>query len=163
MPTPDDARQAAEAVAQAGAEGRRLEVRGGGSKAGYGAGDRLPVDLLDLSRLSRIVDYDPQELILTAEAGARLSEIEPLLAANGQMLAFEPPELGALIAGAPETATLGGTLAANLSGPRRLSAGAARDHFLGFEAVSGRGLAFKAGGRVAVSYTHLTLPTKRIV
>jgi glycolate oxidase FAD binding subunit len=158
MSTPDDARQAAEAVAQAGAEGRRLEVRGGGSKAGYGAGDRPPADLLDLSGLSRILDYDPQELILTAEAGARLSEIEPLLAANNQMLAFEPPELGALFGGAPGTATLGGTLAANLSGPRRLSAGAARDHFLGFEAVSGRGLGFKAGGRVVKNVTGFDLP-----
>jgi glycolate oxidase FAD binding subunit len=158
METPGDARQAAEAVAQAGAEGRRLEVRGGGSKAGYGAGPRPPADLLDLSRLSRIIDYDPQELVLTAEAGAPLLEIEPLLAAQGQMLAFEPPELGALIGAAPGTATLGGTLAANLSGPRRLSAGAARDHFLGFEAVSGRGLCFKAGGRVVKNVTGFDLP-----
>jgi len=155
---PADAREAAEAVSQAAALGRRLEVRGGGSKAAYGAGARETVDILDLSRLSRIVDYDPQELVLTVEAGARLSQIEPMLAAERQMLAFEPPDLGALLGASDSGASLGGVLSTNISGPRRLASGAARDHFLGFEAVSGRGLAFKAGGRVVKNVTGFDLP-----
>jgi glycolate oxidase FAD binding subunit len=154
---PADAREAAEIVRQAAADRRRLEVRGGGSKAGYGADLGAQADILDTGRLAAIVDYDPQELVLTAQAGAKLSEIEPLLAANRQMLAFEPPALGALLATTAEP-TLGGILAANLSGPRRLAAGAARDHFLGFEAVSGRGVVFKAGGRVVKNVTGFDLP-----
>jgi glycolate oxidase FAD binding subunit len=155
---PADVRETMEAVAQAAADGRRLEVRGGGSKAAFGAGPRQAAEALDMSRLARIIDYDPQELILTAEAGVRLSELEPLLAAQRQMLAFEPPNLGALLGAEGHGATLGGTLAANLAGPRRLSAGAARDHFLGFEGVSGRGLAFKAGGKVVKNVTGFDLP-----
>jgi glycolate oxidase FAD binding subunit len=146
-----------EAVRQAGADGRRLEVRGGGSKAGYGAGRHGEADFLDLSGLDGVVDYDPQELVLTVQAGARISTIEPMLVAERQMLAFEPPTLDRLL-GASASPTLGGVLASNLSGPRRLSAGAARDHFLGFEAVSGRGLAFKAGGRVVKNVTGFDLP-----
>ncbi|HEY3694168.1 glycolate oxidase subunit GlcE [Phenylobacterium sp.] len=156
---PADVREAADIVRQAAAEGRRLEIRGGGSKAAYGAGPAadIDIDILDTGRLVAIVDYDPQELVLTAQAGARLSDIEPLLAGNRQMLAFEPPRLNALLGSAAEP-TLGGILAANLAGPRRLSAGAARDHFLGFEAVSGRGLAFKAGGRVVKNVAGFDLP-----
>jgi glycolate oxidase FAD binding subunit len=155
---PADVRETVDAVAQAAADGRRLEIRGGGSKAAYGAGARLEAEILDVSRLARVIDYDPQELVLTAQAGVRLSELDLLLAAERQMLAFEPPNLDALLGAVDGSATLGGTLAANLSGPRRLSAGAARDHFLGFEAVSGRGLAFKAGGKVVKNVTGFDLP-----
>jgi glycolate oxidase FAD binding subunit len=155
---PADVAETQEIVRQCAGEGRRLEIRCGGSKDAYGAGGlAAPTERLDLSALDAIVDYDPQELVLTAQAGARLSEIEPLLARNQQMLAFEPPRLSGLL-GTQAQPTLGGTLAANLSGPRRLSAGAARDHFLGFEAVSGRGIAFKAGGRVVKNVTGFDLP-----
>lgn len=86
----------------------------------------------------------------------RLSDIETLVAARGQMLAFEPPRWTRLIGSRGEP-TLGGVLAANLSGPRRIRAGAARDHFLGFEAVSGRGEVFKAGGKVVKNVTGYDL------
>jgi len=150
---PADAREAAEMIAAS----RRLEVRGGGSKAAYGAPQRDEATILDARRLCAVVDYDPQEFVLTAGAGAPLAEIEALLAAHGQRLAFEPPDLGPVLGAPAGRATLGGVLAANLSGPRRIAAGAARDHLLGFEAVSGRGIAFKAGGRVVKNVTGFDL------
>ncbi len=94
--------------------------------------------------------------MLTVQAGVRLADIERLVAGQGQMLAFEPPKWTRLLASRGEP-TLGGVLAANLSGPRRPKAGAARDHFLGFEAVSGRGEVFKAGGKVVKNVTGYDL------
>jgi glycolate oxidase FAD binding subunit len=112
--------------------------------------------MLDLSRLAGIRDYAPSELVLTAGAGTPLAEIERALTEAGQMLAFEPPDWRGLLGGEGEP-TLGGVLACNLSGPRRLKAGAARDHFLGFRAVSGRGEIFKAGGKVVKNVTGYDL------
>ena len=142
-------------VAEAGAAARHIEVLGNGTKRAIGAMD--PVDLaLSTQRLDRIVDYAPDELVLTAQAGVRLADIEKLVAARGQMLAFEPPRWTRLIDTRGEP-TLGGVLAANLAGPRRIRAGAARDHFLGFQAVSGRGEIFKAGGKVVKNVTGYDL------
>lgn len=142
-------------VAEANAKARRIEVIGAGTKRGVGSLD--PVDvLLSTQRLDRIIDYSPDELVLTAEAGVRVSDLERITAARGQMLAFEPPRWTRLLSARGEP-TLGGVLAANLSGPRRIRAGAARDHFLGFEAVSGRGEVFKAGGRVVKNVTGYDL------
>jgi len=142
-------------VAEAGAAARHIEVVGGGTKRTVGVMD--PVDLaISTQRLDRIVDYAPDELVLTAQAGVRLADIEKLVAARGQMLAFEPPRWTQLVGSRGEP-TLGGVLAANLSGPRRIRAGAARDHFLGFEAVSGRGEMFKAGGKVVKNVTGYDL------
>jgi glycolate oxidase FAD binding subunit len=150
--TPDEV---AEAVAQAGAAGRRIEVVGGGTKRGIGS--MAPVDVvLSTQRLDRIVDYAPEELTLTVQAGVRLADIERLVAARGQILPFEPPRLTRLL-GARGEPTVGGVIGANLSGPRRIRAGAARDHLLGFEAVSGRGERFKAGGRVVKNVTGYDL------
>ena len=101
---------------------------------------------LDLSDLAGVTLYEPEELVLSAQAGTPLAEIEALLARTRQMLAFEPTDFGPLLGGAARRATIGGVLACNLAGPRRIKAGAARDHFLGFQAVSGRGEIFKAGG-----------------
>ena len=95
--------------------------------------------------------------MLSARAGTPIAEIEALLAANGQELAFEPMDYGPLFGGAAGRGTIGGVLAANLSGPRRIKAGAARDHFLGFTAVSGRGETFKSGGRVVKNVTGYDL------
>ena len=101
--------------------------------------------------------YEPEELVLTAKAGTPLAEIEAMLAEHNQELAFEPMDYGPLLGSAPsetgKAGTIGGVLAANLSGPRRLKAGAARDHILGINAVSGRGEAFKSGGRVVKNVT----------
>ena len=112
---------------------------------------------LDLSDLSGVTLYEPEELVLSAKAGTPLAEIETLLAAHNQELAFEPMDYGPLLGGAAGRGTIGGVLAANLSGPRRIKAGAARDHFLGFTAVSGRGETFKSGGRVVKNVTGYDL------
>jgi glycolate oxidase FAD binding subunit len=153
--TPKTAAEVAEAVAAAGAGGRTLEVVGGGTKRTIGAGAEAD-GLLSLAGLAKVVDYAPEELVLTAQAGVRLSALEKLVAAEGQMLPFEAPHFGRLL-GARGHATLGGALAANLSGPRRIRAGAARDHFLGLEAVTGRGELMKAGGKVVKNVTGYDL------
>ena len=145
----------AEALAALVAEGRKLEIIGGGTKRGIGrvAGAEA---VLSTSALNRVIDYAPEELVLTAQAGARLPDLEALVAAQGQMLPFEPPHLTRLL-GSRGQPTLGGVLATNLSGPRRIRAGAARDHFLGAEAVTGRGEIVKAGGRVVKNVTGYDL------
>jgi glycolate oxidase FAD binding subunit len=149
---PRDARDLAEAVrASAGP----LEPVGRGSKRAIGRPvEAVPVDL---SALAGIGDYEPAELVLSARAGTPLEEILAALVAAGQRLAFEPPDLGRLL-GVEIGQTLGGVLAANLAGSRRVVAGAARDHFLGFSAVSGRGEPFRAGGRVVKNVTGYDLP-----
>ncbi|WP_293677041.1 glycolate oxidase subunit GlcE [uncultured Phenylobacterium sp.] len=142
-------------VAEAGAGARHIEVIGGGTKRAIGSMDRVD-QVVSTQRLDRIVDYSPDELVLTVQSGVRLADIERLTAARGQMLAFEPPNWTRLLASRGEP-TIGGVLGANLSGPRRIRAGAARDHFLGFEAVSGRGEIFKAGGKVVKNVTGYDL------
>jgi glycolate oxidase FAD binding subunit len=156
---PTDLGELRDAIAEALAAEEPLELVAGGTKRGLGRPLQLP-RTLDLSRLSGIRDYQPSELVLTAAAATPLAEIEVALAAAGQMLAFEPPDWGVLL-GLPESTasrrTLGGVLAANLSGPRRIKFGAARDHFLGFRGVSGRGEGFKAGGKVVKNVTGYDL------
>jgi glycolate oxidase FAD binding subunit len=138
------------------AEESPLEVIGQGSKRGIGRPLQTE-HTLDLSKLSGVTLYEPAELVLSARAGTPLADIERLLAENGQQLAFEPMDYGPLLGGQPGRGTIGGVLAANLSGPRRLKAGAARDHILGINAVSGRGEAFKSGGRVVKNVTGYDL------
>jgi glycolate oxidase FAD binding subunit len=156
---PADLDELRDAVGEALAVEEPLEVIAGGSKRGFGRPLQLP-RLLDLSRLAGIRDYQPSELVLTAGAATPIEEIDAALAEAGQMLAFEPPDLGALF-GLPASLsfrrTLGGALACNLSGPRRIKAGAARDHFLGFRGVSGRGEVFKSGGKVVKNVTGYDL------
>jgi glycolate oxidase FAD binding subunit len=132
-----------------------LEPLGGGSKRAVGR----PVDAapLDLGALCGIETYEPAELVLTAKAATPLRDVEHALAERGQRLAFEPPDFGALL-GETRVATLGGALATNLAGSRRVSAGAARDHFLGCTAVTGRGELFAAGGRVVKNVTGYDVP-----
>src|SRR6516225_4331909 len=147
-------------VAEALAAAEPLELIAGGSKRGLGRPLQLP-RTLDLSHLAGIRDYQPSELILTAAAATPLEEIDAALAQTRQMLAFEPPDWGSLLglpASAASRRTLGGALVCNLSGPRRIKAGAARDHFLGFRGVSGRGEVFKAGGKVIKNVTGYDLP-----
>ncbi|MET3132377.1 glycolate oxidase FAD binding subunit [Oxalobacteraceae bacterium GrIS 1.11] len=116
-----------------------LRLRGGGSKDWYG--QQLAGELLDTRAYAGIVDYEPTELVLTARCGTPLAEIEAALAAQGQMLAFEPPHFG-------PGATIGGAFASALSGPRRASAGAVRDFVLGAVLMDGQGAALTFGGQV---------------
>ena len=148
---PRDADGLADAVRWAVAGEHPLEVVAGGSKRDFGR----PVQsaaTLSLAAFDGIVDYQPSELVLTARAATPLATIQSAVEAEKQMLAFEPADYAPLFDSAAG-ATLGGALACNLSGPRRIKAGAARDHFLGVHAVSGRGERFKAGGRVVKNVT----------
>lgn len=153
--SPEDVRAAVEWAAADGAQAP-LEIIGAGTKRGWG-GVLATNHVLDVSALAGVSLYEPDELVLSAGPGTRLSEIEEILAVNGQQLAFEPPDLGALWSQPRGAQTLGGVLAANLSGPRRVKAGAARDHFLGFHAVTGRAEAIKSGGRVVKNVTGYDL------
>jgi len=149
---PADAQGVREAVAWAASEKVPLELLGASTKRGLGHGvaaDRR----LDLSGLSGVTDYEPEELVLVAHAGTPVAEIEGLLRQKNQQMAFEPPDLGPLFGTAPERATVGGVIACNLSGPRRIRAGAARDSFLGLQGVTGRGELIKAGARVVKNVT----------
>jgi glycolate oxidase FAD binding subunit len=129
-----------------------FEIIGTGTKRSLGR--LLPkLDILDLSKLSAVNTYEPEELILDVGAGARLEDVEQLITAKNQYLAFEPPDYSKLL-GAKHS----GTIACNLSGPRRIKAGAARDHILGLNAVSGRGEIFKAGARVVKNVTGYDVP-----
>jgi glycolate oxidase FAD binding subunit len=149
---PRDAAEVEQAVNWALADGKTLEIVGRGSKRAIGRAAQWDATL-DLSALSGVTLYEPAELVLSAKSATPLAEIEALVAANGQELAFEPMDYGPLLDGATGAGTIGGALAANLSGPRRIKAGAARDHFLGVHAVSGRGETFKSGGRVVKNVT----------
>ena len=153
---PRDAKDVEAAVQWALAEGKTVEIVGHGSKRAIGRPAQTDVTL-DLSTLTGVTLYEPEELVLSAKAGTPLAEIEALLAANGQQLAFEPMDYAGIIGGVAGRGTIGGALAANVSGPRRIKAGAARDHFLGFSAVSGRGETFKSGGRVVKNVTGYDL------
>jgi glycolate oxidase FAD binding subunit len=153
---PRDAKELQQAVEWALNEGVTLDVRGGGSKLQLGKPMKCD-QVLDLSGLSGVVDYAPEELVVTLRAGTPLREVEALLAQRNQMLAFEPPDLGPLLGRSAGGGTLIGALMGNFAGPRRLSAGAARDHLLGFSGVNGRGEAFKSGGRVMKNVTGYDL------
>jgi glycolate oxidase FAD binding subunit len=151
-----DAKDVEAAVQWAVAESKALEVVGHGSKRALGRPAQFDATL-DLSDLSGVTLYEPEELVLSARAGTPIAEVEALVASKGQELAFEPMDYGPLLGGPTGKGTIGGVIAANLSGPRRLKAGAARDHFLGFSAISGRGETFKSGGRVVKNVTGYDL------
>ncbi len=116
-----------------------LRIRGGGTKDFYG--NPTKGSLLDVSAYRGIIDYEPTELVITARAGTPLVEIESAMRDKGQMLGFEPPYFAA-------GATLGGCIAAGLSGPRRPYAGSVRDFVLGLRILDGRGIDLKFGGQV---------------
>lgn len=137
------------------AGGGKLRLRGGGSKDAVGA--PCEAQLVDMRGFAGVVDYDPPELVLTARAGTPLAEVEALLAGEGQMLAFDPFDHGAMLGGSRGSATIGGVIAAGVAGPARLSRGGARDHLLGFTAVSGRGERFVAGAKVVKNVTGYDL------
>ncbi len=153
---PRDESELVQIIQYAVAEEEPLEVLGGGSKRRLGRPLQTP-HTLAVGEFSGIKAYEPDELVMTAGAATPMDEIEATLASSHQMLAFEPGDWRALLGSGAAAATLGGVLACNLAGPRRIRQGAARDHFLGFKAVSGRGEAFKAGGRVVKNVTGYDL------
>lgn len=134
-----------------------LSICGSASKASLGQPNATE-KTVSLGALSGINFYEPEELVLSARAGTPLAEIRAVLAAHGQELAFEPMDPGFLLGTAEGQGTLGGLIATNLAGPRRLKAGAARDHVLGVTAINGRGEVFRAGGRVVKNVTGYDLP-----
>jgi glycolate oxidase FAD binding subunit len=131
--------QLAQRIRQAAQTRAPLCIRGAGSKDFYG--QSLAGDLLDVSEYRGIVDYEPTELVITARAGTPIADIEAVLAEHNQLLCFEPPRFAG-------KGTLGGALAAGLSGPRRPYAGAARDLVLGLRVLDGRGENLMFGGQV---------------
>lgn len=154
---PTSLAQLREIVAEAVDEGRPLEVIGGGSKRGYGR----PVEaerVLALDGLSGIGMYEPNELVMSAGAGTPLAEVEAALEGAGQELAFEPADYGEISGGPAGAQTIGGVFACNLSGPKRLRSGAARDHLLGAQVVTGYGQVVVTGGRVVKNVTGYDLP-----
>jgi glycolate oxidase FAD binding subunit len=153
---PDTPEQVLEALKWALAEEQTLDVFGHATKRDFG----YPVKGhygLDLSALSGINLYEPGELVMSAAAATPMSEIQAALDEQNQRLAFEPPNFGPLLGSGDEAGTIGGVLACNLAGPRRIAAGSARDHILGFHGVSGRGEVFKSGGRVVKNVTGFDL------
>ena len=149
---PRDAKEVEDAVKWALGNDKTLELLGHGSKRALGRPCQTDITL-DLSGLSGVTLYEPAELVLSAKAGTPLADIEALLDKNNQQLDFEPMDFGPLLGNTAGQDTLGGAIATNLSGPRRLKAGAARDHFLGVTAVTGRGETIKSGGRVVKNVT----------
>jgi glycolate oxidase FAD binding subunit len=151
---PADPAEVAAYVGDAAAARTPLSITGRSSKAALGRPIKTARHL-ELSRLAGVTLYEPEELILSALAGTPIEDIEAMLATNAQELPFEPMSFAALYGTGP--GTLGGCLMTNVSGPRRIKAGAARDFVLGIKAVSGRGEAFKAGGRVVKNVTGYDL------
>lgn len=145
------------AVRDARDHGRRLEFIGAGSKRGFGRPTHAD-DVLDLSALSGIVSYEPEELTLSACAGTPLADIEHVLAEHHQCLGFEPADWGPLFGAPAHVGTVAGVLSADTSGSARVRYGAARDHLLGFHAVNGFGERYKGGGRVVKNVTGFDLP-----
>jgi glycolate oxidase FAD binding subunit len=156
LPKPRDANDVEAVVRWAISEHKALEIVGRGSKRSIGRPAQSDATL-DLSGLSGITLYEPEELVLSARAGTPISEIEAAVANRGQELAFEPVDYGPLLGVRTGQGSIGGVLAGNLSGPRRIKSGAARDHFLGFTGISGRGDVFKSGGRVVKNVTGYDL------
>lgn len=153
-------REAVERIRAAAADGRTLSIRGGGTKAFYGEPARG--EALETTALRGVTSYEPSELVVTVRAGTPLAELEALLAQEGQCLPFEPPRfarggtraepLGERVldggTAAGSAATVGGMIAAGLSGPARASVGAVRDYLLGVTLVNGRGEVLTFGGQV---------------
>jgi len=151
-----DADDVADAVRAAIAAEQPLEIIGHGSKRQIG---RIMATnaVLDLSPLNAVKSYEPNELIVTVEAGAPLADVMSLIDSRSQQFAFEPVDTAALLGTPRGRGTVGGMIASSLAGPRRIKAGGVRDHLLGAHAVSGFGESFKTGGKVGKNVTGYDL------
>lgn len=151
-----DAKDVEQAVRDAIGAEQPLEIIGHGTKRAIGQPMSTNA-VLDVSALNSVVLYEPNELVLTVQAGAPMADVLSLIDSKNQQFAFEPMDTS-LVLGTPRGAgTIGGTVSAGLAGPRRIKAGGARDHLLGFQGVSGFGDSFKAGGRVVKNVTGYDL------
>ena len=150
-----DAKDVEDAVQAAIASEQPLEIIGNGSKRLIGQ-PMATNALLDLSSLNAVTSYEPNELIITVQAGAPVADVQSLIDSRNQQFAFEPIDTAPLL-GTANQATIGGMIGAGLAGPRRIKAGGARDHLLGAHGVSGFGDSFKAGGRVVKNVTGYDL------
>jgi glycolate oxidase FAD binding subunit len=150
-----DAADVEQVVRSAIASEQPLEIIGHGSKRLVGQPIATNA-LLDLSALNAVTSYEPNELIVTVQAGAPVADVLSLIDSKNQQFAFEPMNISALL-GTPEVGTIGGMIGAGLAGPRRIKAGGARDHLLGAHAVSGFGDSFKTGGKVVKNVTGYDL------
>ncbi|TVQ56853.1 MAG: FAD-binding protein [Rhodobacteraceae bacterium] len=153
--TPADEAAFAAAVAEAAAHRRAVEIVGGGTRRALGGAVQADVRL-STAALDRVALYEPAALTLVAGAGCRLSTVEAMLAAEGQRLPFEPMDHRPLLGSSGES-TLGGVVACNVSGPRRIAAGACRDSLIGVRFVDGSGRVVKNGGRVMKNVTGYDL------
>lgn len=151
-----DAKDVEQVVRDALAAEQPLEIIGHGSKRAIGR-PMATNALLDLSALNAVTSYEPNELIITLQAGAPMADVQSLIDAKNQQFAFDPMDTALLLGTSPGAGTIGGAVAAGLAGPRRIKAGGARDHLLGAHAVSGFGESFKAGGRVVKNVTGYDL------
>lgn len=152
--TPSNETACAEVISDAAAHGTPLAIVGGGTRPGLGGTARGT--RLSTTGLTGITLYEPAEMIISAMAGTPLAEIETTLAKQGQMLPFEPMDHRRLL-GTNGTPTIGAVAAGNISGPRRLIVGAARDHLIGIRMINGLGEIIKSGGRVMKNVTGLDL------
>jgi glycolate oxidase FAD binding subunit len=150
-----DAKDVEEVVRSAIAGEQPLEIIGHGTKRQIGH-PMATNAVLDLSALNAVSAYEPNELIITVQAGAPLGDVQSLIDSKNQLFAFEPMDTSVLL-GASGNGTIGGMIGAGLAGPRRIRAGGARDHLLGAHAVSGFGDSFKTGGRVVKNVTGYDL------
>lgn len=151
-----DAKDVEQAVRDALAAEQPLEIVGHGSKRAIG----LPMAtnaMLDLSALNAITSYEPNELIVTVQAGAPMADLLSLIDSKNQQFAFDPMDTSVLLGTQRDAGTVGGMIAAGLAGPRRIKAGGARDHLLGANAVSGFGDSFRTGGKVVKNVTGYDL------
>jgi glycolate oxidase FAD binding subunit len=150
-----DAQDVEQVVRAALASEQPLEIVGHGSRRQIGQSMATNA-LLELSALNAVTAYEPNELIITVQAGSPLADVQSLIDSKNQQFAFEPMDTSVLL-GVSGTGTIGGMIGAGLAGPRRIKAGGARDHLLGAHAVSGFGDSFKTGGRVVKNVTGYDL------
>lgn len=155
--TPADDREAAAIVREAAESGGSLEIASGRTKRKFGR-PLTAGAVLDMSRVTGIIDYQPEELVLTVRAGTTLSEIEAALGERRQMLGFEPLAFVPLFGAPAGTQSAAGIVAADISGPRRVSAGSVRDHVIGCRFINGDGEIIRAGGPVIKNVTGFDIP-----